>query len=186
MNITHGLRRALQINPKGLATVYGQRRRNWGELGERVARLAGGLRTRGIKDGDRVAVLSFNSDRYLELYLATGWAGGVIVPLNIRWSALENEDALRDCRASVLLVDKAFAQVGAQLAGALPGLKLIYADDGEMPAGMESYEDLVAGSAGVADAMRKGGSRRHLLHRRHYRTFEGRDAQPPEPDGQRA
>ncbi|MHC2380952.1 long-chain acyl-CoA synthetase [Bradyrhizobium liaoningense] len=156
MNITHGLRRALQINPKGLATVYGQRRRNWGELGERVARLAGGLRTRGVRDGDRVAVLSFNSDRYLELYLATGWAGGVIVPLNIRWSALENEDALRDCRASVLLVDKAFAQVGAQLAGALPGLQLVYADDGEVPAGMESYEDLVAGSAPVADAMRKG------------------------------
>ncbi|MFB6448021.1 acyl-CoA synthetase [Bradyrhizobium tunisiense] len=156
MNITHGLRRALQINPNGLATVYGQRRRKWGELGERVARLAGGLRSRGVKDGDRVAVLSFNSDRYLELYLATGWAGGVIVPLNIRWSALENEDALRDCRASVLLVDKAFAQVGAQLAGAIPELKLIYADDGEVPAGMESYEDLVAGSAAVADAMRKG------------------------------
>src|SRR4051812_38145469 len=102
MNITHGLRRALQINPNGLATVYGARRRNWGEVGARVARLAGGLQAGGIGLGGRVAILSFNSDRYLELYLATGWAGGVIVPLNIRWSVKENEDALRDCRAGVL------------------------------------------------------------------------------------
>ena len=59
--------------------------------------------------GDRVAVLSLNSDRYLELYLAAGWSGTVIVPLNIRWSPLENEDAMRDCRAGILFVDKAFA-----------------------------------------------------------------------------
>ena len=38
-------------------------------------------------------------------YLATAWAGAVIVPLNIRWSPLENEDALRDCRAVVLIDD---------------------------------------------------------------------------------
>ena len=52
-------------------------------------------------------MLSLNSDRYLELYLAVGWAGAVIVPLNIRWSPLENEDAMRDCRAEILFVDKA-------------------------------------------------------------------------------
>jgi len=37
MNITHGLRRALQINPNGLAIVYGDRRKNWREVGDRVA-----------------------------------------------------------------------------------------------------------------------------------------------------
>ena len=69
------------------------------EVGERVARLAGALQDLGVGRGDRVAVLMLNQDRYLELYLAIAWAGAVIVPLNIRWSALENEDALRDCRA---------------------------------------------------------------------------------------
>ena len=102
MNVTHGLRRALQINPTGLATVFGGRRRNWQEIGERVSRLAAGLRSLGVSPGDRVAMLSLNSDRYLELYLATAWAGAVIVPLNIRWSPLENEDAMRDCRAQIL------------------------------------------------------------------------------------
>jgi long-chain acyl-CoA synthetase len=91
MNVTHGLRRALQINPNGPATVYDTRRRTWREVGERVSRLAAGLASLGVNPGDRVAVLSLNSDRYFELYLAVAWAGAVIVPLNIRWSAIENE-----------------------------------------------------------------------------------------------
>ncbi|MFB9269676.1 long-chain fatty acid--CoA ligase [Bradyrhizobium erythrophlei] len=155
MNITHGLRRALQVNPNGLAIVCGERRRNWREVGERVTRLASAIRGLGAEDGDRVAILSLNSDRYLELYLAAGWAGTVIVPLNIRWSQLENEDALRDCRAGILFVDKAFAPVGTALATAIPGLKLVYADDGETPAGMADYEALVAQSDPIPDAMRK-------------------------------
>ena len=154
MNITHGLRRTLQINPTGLATVFGDRRRSWREIGERVPRLAAGIRSLGANPGDRVAILSLNSDRYLELYLAAAWAGAVIVPLNIRWSPLENEDAMRDCRAQVLFVDKTFAATGASLAKALPGLKLIFADDGDAPAGIVSYEALLLRNEPIPDAMR--------------------------------
>jgi len=156
MNVTQGLRRALQINPNGLAIVCGDRRQTWRQVGERVARLAAGIRSLGAADGDRVAILSLNSDRYLELYLAAGWSGTVIVPLNIRWSPLENEDAVRDCRADILFVDKAFAPVGAALAKALPGLKLVYADDGDTPTGMENYETLIDRSAAMPDTMRDG------------------------------
>ena len=92
-----------------------------------------GLKGARVNAGDRVAILSLNSDRYLEVYLATGWAGGVVVPLNIRWSQLENEDAMRDCRAKVLLVDRAFAPIAAALATKIDGLTLVYADDGEVP-----------------------------------------------------
>ncbi len=155
MNITHGLRRALQINPNGHAVTCGGRRRNWREVGDRVSRLAAGLRGLGVDTGDRVAILSLNSERYLELYLATGWAGAVIVPLNIRWSLLENEDALRDCRASVLVVDKAFSATAAVLAKAIPGLVLVYADDGEAPEGMRRFEDLIEASEPMSDAGRK-------------------------------
>jgi long-chain acyl-CoA synthetase len=154
VNITHGLRRALQVNPDGLAVVCGDRRRTWREVGARAARLAGAIGSLGAQAGDRVAILSMNSDRYLELYLAAGWAGAVIVPLNIRWSPLENEDAMRDCRAGILFVDKAFAPVAATLVKSIAGLKLVYADDGETPAGMEDYETLIAGSEPIPDAMR--------------------------------
>ena len=122
-----------------------------------MARLAAGIRASAPKRGDRVAMLSLNSDRYLELYLAAGWSGTVIVPLNIRWSPLENEDAMRDCRAGILFVDKAFAAVAATLANTIPGLKLIYADDGDTPAGMDNYEKLIERSAPIPDAMRESG-----------------------------
>src|SRR5215470_13882682 len=62
---------------------------------------------------------------------------------------------MRDCRAGLLFVDKAFAPVGAALAKAISGLKLVYADDGETPAGMENYEKLIERSAPMPDAMRQ-------------------------------
>ncbi|UZE51685.1 AMP-binding protein [Rhodopseudomonas sp. P2A-2r] len=157
MNITQGLRRVLQTNPLGIATVDGGRRRSWRDVGDRVARLAGGLKGLGLKPGDRVAVLMLNSDRYLELYLGVAWAGAVIVPTNVRWSAAEIADSLVDCRASALVVDATFAAMGVDLVKAMPAtvkLTLIHADDVAGPSEAHDYERLVAGSAPVPDAMR--------------------------------
>src|SRR3981189_3166408 len=151
MDVTQGLRWVLQTNPEGIATVDGDRRRSWREIGERVARLAGGLQGARVKGGDRVAVLMLNSDRYLELYLGIAWAGAVIVPTNIRWSHAEIEDSLRDWRASALVVDKAFAAMGVELAKAV-SLELIYADDDAGPAEARDYEKLIATSQPVPDA----------------------------------
>jgi long-chain acyl-CoA synthetase len=153
MNITQGLRRALQTNPEGIATIDGERRRNWREVGDRVARLAGALQQLGIAPGDRVAVLMLNSDRYLELYLGIAWAGAVVVPTNVRWSQAEIADSLLDCRASALVVDIAFATMGVELAKAVP-LTLIFADDVAGPAEAHDYEQLVRENEPVADAMR--------------------------------
>ena len=84
MNVTLGLRRALQLNPLGIAILEGERKLTWAELGERVSRLAGALRQNGVAKGDRVAVLMMNGTRYLEFYLAVAWAAAIIVPLNVR------------------------------------------------------------------------------------------------------
>ena len=156
MNVTHGLRRALQINANGTAIMMGDRQRTWSEVGERVARFAGALRAMDVGAGDRVAVLMLNQDRYLELYLAVAWAGAVVVPVNIRWSEAEIEDSLRDCRPSVLVVDNAFAEMGSRIAGRMGTLRLIHADDGAAPPGAASYDILIETSAPVADAMRRG------------------------------
>ena len=156
MNVTYGLRRALQLNPGGRATTFGARHRNWSEVGERVARLAAGLRALGVELGVRVAVLALNSDRYLEAYLAIAWAGAVAVPLNIRWSAREVEDALADCSPAVLMADAAFGQLAGPMSQAFPGMRLIHLDDGEAPAGTEHIEALIGRSPAMADAMRSG------------------------------
>jgi long-chain acyl-CoA synthetase len=156
MNITVGLRRALQVNPHGIATLEGERKLTWAEVGGRVSRMAGALRQLGVARGDRVAVLMLNSSRYLELYLAVGWAGAVIVPLNIRWSVAENRDALQDSGARLLFVDDAFKEAGSALAAAISALTLFHADDGPPPAGIAGYESLLATAAALPDAMAAG------------------------------
>lgn len=89
MNTTLGLRRIIELKPDGVATIFGDRQRTWRETAARVQRLASALRALGVKEGEPVAVLAQNSDRYFETYLAVAWAGAVIVPLNVRWSAAE-------------------------------------------------------------------------------------------------
>ena len=154
MSTTYGLHRALLLNRDGLAVSFENRSRNWAQFGDRVARLAGALLAMGVARGDRVAVLMLNQDRYLELYFAVAWAGAVIVPLNIRWSAIENEDAMVDCRPKALFVDAAFAGMGADIAKKVGGVTLVYADDAANPvAGLaRDYEQLIAESAPVEDA----------------------------------
>ena len=153
MNTTYGLRRALLLNRNGVAVMSQGRQRTFAELGDRVARLASALNEIGVEEGERVAVLSLNQDRYLELYLGVAWAGAVIVPLNIRWSLLENEDAIRDCRPKIVVVDAAFAKMGLAIAEKAGGLRAVYADDAPNPAPekMLDYEELVAKTAPIPD-----------------------------------
>jgi long-chain acyl-CoA synthetase len=126
-------------------------------VGDRAARFAGALRATGVGAGDRVAVLMLNQDRYLEVYLAVAWAGAVIVPLNIRWNAAENEDVLRYCRPLGLVVDTALAELDARLAQNIGTLRLVHADDGATPVGMASYEVLIEAAIPVPDAIRRSG-----------------------------
>jgi acyl-CoA synthetase (AMP-forming)/AMP-acid ligase II len=114
MQITSILRRAAQINPKGIATIYQDRKQTWAQMLDRVARLAGGLQALGMKPGDRVALLSLNSDRFIEYYFASVWGGGAMMPMNIRWAAAECVYALQDAGAEILIVDEAFKDVAIE------------------------------------------------------------------------
>ena len=73
MYITSGLHRSLQRHPGKIATVSGDRRQTYAELIERVSRTASGLLKLGLKAGDRLAIVSQNSDRMIELLLAWWW-----------------------------------------------------------------------------------------------------------------
>lgn len=155
--MTQALHRAMQQKGPQVATICGQRRRTWNEIGERVARLAAGLKSLGVEPGDRVGILSLNSDRYLEYLFATWWAGAAINPCNIRWSPHEIAYALDDCDTRVLLVDDAFAEMVPKLRELSKSLAtLIHAGEQATPEGMLSYEALIDQHAPVADALRRG------------------------------
>src|ERR1019366_8367102 len=120
MNLTQGLHRSAQLKPKGAATIFGDRRRSWSEVRDRVARLAAGLVSLGLKPGDRVATIALNSDRYIEAYFAVWWAGGVIVPGTPRWALGEHLYDLADGRADILLVDPPSAGLATAIREACP------------------------------------------------------------------
>jgi len=151
MQLTQALTRAVQTRHRFPATLYQERQRSWAEVGQRVPRLAAGLRALGLRPGDRLAVLAFNSDNYIELFFAAAWANLVIVPLNTRWAVPENVYSLQDAGCAGLVVDDGFApQVPELLKGhAMP--HVLHMGDQPTPAGMHGYEALIAQTPPMAD-----------------------------------
>ncbi|KXF50705.1 fatty-acid--CoA ligase [Rhodococcus sp. SC4] len=148
MYLTQMLHRALQQRPDRPMTICGDRVHTTTEVVDRVARLAGALRGLGIGEGDRVGMLSLNSDRYYEFLFASWWTGAVAHPINTRWSSTEINYALDDSGTDVLLVDDTFASTMAEL----PGVEtVVYCGDGPTPSGMLDYEEMIDTATPVED-----------------------------------
>ncbi len=157
MYLTQGLHRSLRTNPDGTMTICGGRTRTFAEVADRVARLAGGLQSVGASEGDRIAMLALNSDRFQEYLLATVWAGAVVNPINIRWSATEIAYSLRDSDSRILLIDDTFLPLLPELRSQSPDLAtVIHCSDGPPAAGTLAYEELCSVGDSVEDARRSG------------------------------
>jgi long-chain acyl-CoA synthetase len=150
--LTQGLRRAVQINRSGTATIFGARRRTWSEILERVQRFAGALRDLGLSAGGRVAILALNSDDYLELHYAVPWAGGALVPINTRLAAAEVRYILDDATPEIIVCDEACRPLLASIA---PAAKARIDLGGTPPDGWLGYEEAMARSAPADDAGRR-------------------------------
>ena len=154
--LTQSLRRAVQTKPNGPATSFSGRRRTWQQSAVRVSRVAGALSALGVRNGDRVAILALNSDRYFELLYAIPWIGAAMVPLNTRLAAPEIEYILSDSGAVALFIDAAMAHHLSALEGKIPSVReVVWLDDIASPEGVLHYEDLAAyepaDDAGAAD-----------------------------------
>lgn len=153
IQLTQCIHRALQQTPERIATVFGDRRRTYRELVDRVSRLAGAMRALGIAKGDRVGILSVNSDRYLEVYLAVFWLGAVINPANTRWSATELAYSFRDCDTTTLFVGDEHLPIVESILAQAPRLtRLVHLGEALPPVAMLDHETLIAEAAPVDDA----------------------------------
>lgn len=158
MKITQAVHRAAQIRPNALATIFGARRQTWKEFQDRVSRYAAGLKSLGLKRGDRVAIIAYNSDFYIETYYAIAWAGGVSVPGNFRWTQQEHTFALRECGARFLVLDHAFKALGADLSRAcsFDAVLLMSAPEQQSDARLVVIDDLIAASQPSEDLCGQG------------------------------
>lgn len=157
MYITQGLMRAVQVNGQGIATIDGERVHTWAAFTQRVSKLAGALRSLGLHNEGRVAILSFNSDRYLESFYGIVWAGGIVVPLNIRLAPPELVYILNDAEAQILIVDDSFKDMLPSLLPHVESIEhVILAGDSELVDGMVRQDDILNHALPVPDAGKGG------------------------------
>lgn len=131
--------RIAYIDPEGASTTFGQ-------LLDRVNGLSNGLRARGLRTGDAVAVLLKNCQAYFELALATGQLGLYLVPVNWHLTADEVAYIVRDSDSKILIASHEFAQnlVSAEL----PDLRFAV---GAVAAGWQEYDELLGDSRSPAE-----------------------------------
>ena len=92
--------------------VYGDfKRQTYRDLGERVGRLANGLAGLGVKPGDTVAVMDWDSHRYLECFFAVPMMGAVLHTVNIRLSPEQMLYTINHAEDDVILVNTEFLPI---------------------------------------------------------------------------
>jgi acyl-CoA synthetase (AMP-forming)/AMP-acid ligase II len=158
MEITQGLRRAVQFRGEATATIFGDRRQNWSQLLDHVSRLAAALQSLGVSADDRVAVLSTNSDRFIECLYGIPWAGGVMLPLNFRLREDELVFILNDAKPRVIFVESAFLDLYQGIAADIESIEhvIIIDDEGKSQADCHAYSALRDTAVPVPDAHRGG------------------------------
>jgi acyl-CoA synthetase (AMP-forming)/AMP-acid ligase II len=92
------------------------RRLTYAELRERIGRLANGLKMLGVRPGDTVGVMDWDSNRFLEAFFAIPMMGAILQTVNVRLSPEQLTYTINHAGASVLLVNDEFV-------GLLEGIK---------------------------------------------------------------
>ncbi len=107
----------------------------YGEFRERVAKLANVLEGLGVEEGTAVAVLDWDSHRYLEAYFAVPMMGAVLQTVNVRLSSSQILYTLQHAGAEVVLVHSDFLDLIESMRSALPRVRrfILLDDEGAAP-----------------------------------------------------
>src|SRR6185437_16774084 len=81
-------------------------RYTYGDFAKRTKKLAVALQKLGIKQGDRVATLSWNHYQHLEAYFAIPCMGAIVHPLNIRLNPDDLSYIAGHAEDKILIVDQ--------------------------------------------------------------------------------
>ena len=139
----------LANNPEQEITYRGQVRLTYRTFRERVARLAAALVGLGVKPGDTVGVLDWDSHRYLECFYAVPMIGAVLHTVNVRLSPEQLVYTIDHAEDDVLLINAEFLPLVENIKGRIDTVKqfVLLSDDGapETPLSFAGdYESLLA------------------------------------------
>ncbi len=126
LTLQHARRRMRDCHPSAqVATLTpdGTVRASFGEICERVDRLARVLERLGIEQGDRVGTFAWNNQRHFELYMAVPCVGAVLHTLNIRLFAEQLTYIVNHAEDKVIFVDDSLVGLLEPLAPSLEGVR---------------------------------------------------------------
>lgn len=142
MQVTSLMRQAAALNRDNIAVVTDSQELTFAQAWERGVRLANGLRSMGVRRGDRVGGLEDNVLGCVDLYLACAIAGAVRVPLYPRNSREAHKAMLEGTACVVLLCDEAYAASVEGLDGEVQYLTRILVRDGGYESWLADQSDL--------------------------------------------
>ncbi|MBK9738206.1 MAG: AMP-binding protein [Actinobacteria bacterium] len=130
-NIADFLHDSALRHPEAVCVIVGDSEYTWARVDADASHVAAGLIGRGLRPGDRIAMLLGNSYEFVVLYFAAARAGLVSVPLNPAYTSAEVAVLLADSGARLLVVQPSTLDVGQESAAALPGCELVNVADPE-------------------------------------------------------
>lgn len=142
----------LAVAPHQEIVYRDQKRYDYRGLRDRIGRLASALRALGIKPGDTVAMMDWDSHRYLESYFAVPMMGAVLMTVNVRLSPEQIVYTLNHSGARAVLVNTEFVPMLETIRGQLESAdRFVLIDDSgaKLPvAGFDGeYEALLAAAS---------------------------------------
>ncbi len=122
LTLQHPLHRMRSVHPGAevvTLTDKGTVTASYGEVAERVDRLARVLGRLGVEQGDRVGTFAWNNQRHLELYMAVPCVGAVLHTLNVRLFAEQLTYIVNHAEDGVIFVDDSLVPILQELAPTL-------------------------------------------------------------------
>ncbi|AKA49081.1 long-chain fatty acid--CoA ligase [uncultured archaeon] len=138
--------------PGQIITYQGKEDYTYEEFYERVKRLASSLVRIGVKKGDIVAVIDWDTNRYLESYYAIPMAGAVIHTVNIRYPPELIFYTMQHAGDTYVIIRDEFVPIIEKNKSAFSFIKgwIVYSEDGEVKdklSPLYDYDDLVSKEA---------------------------------------
>ena len=122
----------------------------WEEFDRKANLFANLLLSRGIKKGDKVAILLMNCLEWLPIYFGILKTGALAVPLNYRYTSEEIRYCLKLADASVLVFGPEFIGRVEEICDRMPKVKYSFYVGADCPRFAESYDKLVTYCSPVA------------------------------------
>ena len=130
-----------------------RREMTWKEFDIKANRFANLLLTRGIKKGDKVAVLLMNCLEWLPIYFGILKTGALAVPMNYRYSAEEIKYCLELAEVNTLIFGPEFIGRVEQVFDHIHGVKTFFFVGECTPTFADSYDKLVSYCSSTAPAV---------------------------------